>query len=502
MTRCAPGVAHANCARQSLSILRPKPFDRMHKKNVRLLILLFLMGCPGVAQAQQLQGRIAAAAEKFRSDPQNSHAITSVTVLDARTGKTIYSVNSRLGLAPASCQKTVTAAAALYLLGVDFRFRTTLGIAGTITNNVLEGDLIIRGGGDPTLGSWRYSSTTQEVILARWVRAVKKAGIHSIKGRVIGDATAFDSQMPPDGWIWQDIGNYYGAGTSALTWHENQYDLHLTPGSHPGDAVAIVETPPLLSLRFVNELTTGKPGSGDQTYIYSAPYGHLAYLRGTAPQDIRHFTVSGALPDPALYCARSLTAALNHGGIRVSGKPGTTRLMREEGKSAPRIHMDIDQYASPGLDSVLYWFLKKSINLYGEQLIKTIAMHASAPPTTDSGVAVEKRFWESRGLDPDALHLIDGSGLSPGNRITTAAMSRILYLASQAPWFAVYRNCLPVIHNIRMKSGHINDVCSYAGYMRTGDGTPLIFSFIVNNYHGSTAAIKEKMFRTLDAIKR
>jgi D-alanyl-D-alanine carboxypeptidase/D-alanyl-D-alanine-endopeptidase (penicillin-binding protein 4) len=113
---------------------------------------------------------------------------------------------------------------------------------------------------------------------------------------------------------------------------------------------------------------------------------------------------------------------------------------------------------------------------------------------------VEKRFWQTKGIDPESLHIIDGSGLSPGNRITTAAMARVLYIASRQPWFSVYHDCLPVIHGIRMKSGHINDVCSYAGYMKAFDGTPVVFSFIVNNYNGSTAGIKQKMFRALDAI--
>lgn len=474
----------------------------MNPRHARTFLALCLWACPGLVAAQNLHTLIATAAAKFKSDPQNSHAITSLTVLNASTGKVIYALNDQTGLAPASCQKTITAAAAMFLLGTDFRFRTTLGYSGTLRDHVLNGDVIIRGGGDPTLGSWRYPSARMDVILQRWVTAVKQAGITQINGRIIGDASAFDSQMPPDGWIWQDMGNYYGAGTCALSWHENQYDLHLNPGNHPGDSVRIVGVDPPVTLDFVNELTTGKPGSGDHTYIYAAPYGHLAFLRGTAPQDVPRFTVSGAVPDPAFLCAASLEAALKLSGIRVAGTASTTRLLRQSGKTAPRINVEINRYASPALDSVVYWFLKRSINLYGEQLLKTIALHAANPACTDSGVAVEKRLWAKEGIDPDALHLIDGSGLSPGNRVTTGAMAQILYIAGRQPWFTVYRDCLPVIHGIRMKSGHINDVCSYAGYMQSSDGTPLIFAFIVNNYHGSTGAIKTKMFRTLDAIKK
>lgn len=452
--------------------------------------------------AQSLENRIAAAAKRFADDPQNTHATVSLTVLNARTGAVVYAREPETGVAPASCQKTITAATALFLLGGDFHFTTTLGISGTHSDHALLGDLIVRGGGDPTLGSWRYSSATREVLLERWVDAVRKAGIRRIEGRVLGDARVFDSQMPPDGWIWQDIGNYYGAGPSGLTWHENQYDLLLRPGKRAGAPVAIASTDPPVSLHFVNELLTGEAGSGDRTYLYAAPYGSLVFVRGTAPEDRPDFRVSGAMPDPALWCAQDLRNALMQAGIAVTGKAATMGALERDSKPVPAIAQTLDRYGSPALDSVLYWFLKRSINLYGEQLIKTIALKAAVRACTDSGVAVEKRFWEAKGIDPDALHIVDGSGLSPGNRVTTGAMARILYIASRQPWFAVYRNCLPVIHGIVMKSGHINGVCSYAGYLASGDGTPLVFSFIVNNYNGETPDIQQKMFKTLDEIKR
>lgn len=473
----------------------------MGKTKVLKLILLLLLAWPAWATAQSLHERISSAVSRFTSDPRMSHAIISMTVLDARTGQTVFGLSGQVGMAPASCQKTITAASALFMLGPDFRYQTTLSYTGTLRDHVLTGDLVIKGSGDPTLGSWRYGSAKMEVILSRWVNVVKAAGIRKITGRIIGDASAFDTQMPPDGWIWQDIGNYYGAGTSALTWHENQYDLHLVPGNSPGEQVRISRVDPPVSLTFINELTTGKPGSGDRTYLYAAPYADFAYVRGTAPQDIKDFVVSGAVTDPALFCAQSLETALKKAHIPVTGSAGTVRGLALKRQKLPASQTAIDRYLSPPIDSILYWFLKRSINLYGEQLLKTIALHAGGAVSTDSGVAIEKRFWKSRGIDPGALHVIDGSGLSPGNRVTTGAMAEVLFQASRAPWFQAYRNCLPVIHNIRMKSGHINEVCSYAGFLDAKDGTPLIFSFIVNNYEGATAQVRAKMFHTLDLIK-
>ena len=463
--------------------------------------LLFLL--PDFLFAQSLHDRISSTIQQFTSDGQMRHAITSITVLNARTGDEIYELNNSAGLAPASCQKTITSATAFYLLGKDFRYHTLLFYSGKIDNHVLHGDIIIAGSGDPTLGTWRYPDTKMEVILSEWINAIKKAGIHKIDGSIIGDAGAFDTQMPPGGWIWQDMGNYYGAGTSALTWHENQYDLHLLPGHTTGSPVKIVRVdPPLFNMRFINELKTGKPGSGDQTYIYNAPYSHFAYLRGTAPEDDKQFTVSGSVPDPALFCAYCLQQALKQKGITALKKATTTRIIRLENKMIPAGKVQIDDHVSPTLDSITYWFLHRSINLYGEQLIKTIALHENTTVCTDTGVAILKRFWQQKGIDPAALNMSDGSGLSPENRVTTKAMAEVLFSVKQEPWFQTYFDCLPVIHHIRMKSGHINNVSSYAGFLTAGDGTPVIFSFIVNNYDGSTSEVQDKMWRVLDDIKK
>lgn len=478
--------------------------SRYHKwLSAAIACCSLLSMLPQALAAQSVSSRIRAAVQRFNADAQMRHAITSLTVLDKRTGKIVYALNKDVGLAPASCQKTITAASAFYLLGPDFHYQTRLLYSGKITEGVLHGDLIIRGSGDPMLGSWRYPSTKREVLLQRWVDAVKKAGIRRIEGRIIGDASSFDTQMPPDGWIWQDMGNYYGAGTSGLCWHENQYDLHLIPANSTGAPVKISGTePPVKDLKFINELTTGAPGTGDRTYIYAAPYSHTAYLRGTAPQDDKAFTVSGAITDPALFCAGELSQALAAAHILVSSGVSTVRLDRVAGKYHDADHVTLDTYTSPSLDSIVRWFLTRSINLYGEQLVKTIALHAGASVCTDTGLSMEKRFWQEKGIDPAAINIIDGSGLSPGNRVTSSAMAQILYLLSREDWYQTYFNCLPVIHNTHMKSGHINDVCSYAGYLSSGDGTPLVFSFIVNNYTGSTGSVKAKMFQLIDEMKK
>lgn len=473
------------------------------RSSLRILLILLFLSVSIPSPAQFASSRVEKAVADFTADTQMRYAIASLTILDQRSGNIVYSLNPDIGLAPASCQKTLTAAAAFYLLGTDFRYQTRLFHTGSVQNGVLKGDLIIGGSGDPTLGSPRYTSSKRELILQQWMNAVKTAGIQKIEGRIIGDASSFDTQMPPDGWIWQDIGNYYGAGTSALCWNENQYELQLLPGDQPGDPVTIAgTTPPLRQLRFINELQTGPAGSGDQTYIYTAPYSHTAYLRGTAPQDKKRFRVSGAVADPALLCAGELRNALEQANITVSAPSTTTRLLQLDGKNPDGPKKILTTYASPPLDSIVFWFLRRSINLYGEQLVKTLALQQNIPVSTNAGIHIEKEFWKSKGVDPGAINIIDGSGLSPGNRITSYSMAHILYLVTREQWYNTYYNCLPVIHHTRMKSGHINNVCAYAGYLTASDGAPLVFSFIVNNYTGSTGAMNAKMFKVIDEMKK
>lgn len=477
------------------------------KSNLPLLPLLpiaglmWLLPLPSL-QAQTLQQRCSTAMQRFAADPAMAHASVSLTVLDARNGKPVYSLHAETGLATASCLKTITAATAFYLLGPEYRYKTRLLYTGSLTGDVLRGDIVIRGSGDPTLGSWRYAGTRSDSILQAWVTLIRQKGIRRIEGRIIGDDRIFSTQTVPDGWIWQDMGNYYGAGASGLSWHENQYDLQLRPGHRVGAPVTILGTSPALQgLQFINELRTGPVGSGDHTYIYAAPYASVAYLRGTAPAGKNLFTVSGAVPDPALFCAQTLQKALTEAGITVSGAPTTGRLLDAAGKVQEEAGTLLGLHSSPPLDSIIYWFLQRSINLYGEHLLKTLALAPGSRPSADSGVVVEKKFWASRGLDPSAMHIIDGSGLSPGNRITTMAMAKVLYAVRQEPWFDRYEKALPLIHRIRMKSGHINDVRAYAGYLRSKENIPLVFAFFVNNYAGEDSAVPAKMFRVLDQLR-
>ena len=465
------------------------------------LILISYLSVTINAGAQILPQKLQIAFNALQQDAQCRYASLSLTVLDAKTGEVVYAANPNLGLATASTLKIITTITAFDVLGKDFQYQTHFGYCGTIAaDGTLNGDLIIKGSGDPTLGSWRYESSKEAHVLSLLAEAVKKAGIKKVNGRVIGDDSIFGTQSIPDGWIWEDVGNYYGAGTSGLCWRENQFDIKLKTGS-VGSLISVTHTVPAVPyLTFKSELINAPSGSGDQAYAYLPVNSKVIYLRGTYAEDQSKKSIAAALPDPAYDAAFRLSDTLKGLGIGVSDEPESVSTLTGKGRPVPQQSVELTSILSPPLSKIIFWLNQKSINLYAEQLLKTIAWKAGKQPTTANGVAFEQDFWKARGIDPNSLNIADGSGLSPGDRVTTQTMATILQSANKETWFADFYESLPVYNNMKMKSGSILNVVTYAGY-QTRKGRELCFSIMVNNYNGSSRTIKDKIFRVLDELK-
>ena len=441
--------------------------------------------------SQTITQRLQKAFTAFEKDEQLKHAISSLYVIDAKTGQVVFDKNSQIGLAPASTQKIITSVTAFELLGKDYRYKTELGYSGVIKKSILEGDLIFTGSIDPTLGSWRFASTRDTFLLSKWSAALKKLNIIEIDGAVTHN---FNYEKPafysiPDGWIWQDIGNYYGAAADIINWKENQYDIILKSGKNIGDPVEIVSPQLFIS----NHLKSAAKGSGDNAYVYFPIMGSSQTIAGTIPINEDSFKISASVLWPTGNFLLDFCNKINADGIR--GSQGGFKFKRE---NHPK---NIYTHYSPSLDSIIYWFNKKSINLYGEALVKTFAYEKQGFGSTDSGVAIVKKFWKEKGLDEDELNIYDGSGLSPLNRVTTHAQVEILKYAKTKDWFPYFLKSLPEYNGMTMKSGTISDVKGFSGYHKAKDGKEYIFSFLVNNYSGKSSQLVGKMYKVLDELK-
>lgn len=469
-------------------------------------VFLFVV-CIGIASgsfAQTVSQKLQKAFQQFESDSQLRHAISSLYVIDAKTGKVVFDRNSQVGLAPASTQKIITSVTAFELLGKDYRYKTEFGYQGSIKDQKLNGRVYVLGSGDPTLGSWRYENTKEQEFIKRIIRAIRSLRIDTADYIMFVEDRKFEVSNIPDGWIWQDIGNYYGAGAGALNWRENQYDIILKSGSNIGDKVEITDIKPYNY--FLHEVESkaiaATKGSGDNAYIYMPLGNRASFIKGTIPVNESRFIISGAIPDPAYEFQNRMMDTVKKAGIKIvfDGFP-----MFNIADDFPTAYSDkgnvFHTEYSPSLDSIIYWFNKKSINLYGEALIKTFAYEKQGFGSTDSGVAIVKKFWKDKGLDEDELNIYDGSGLSPLNRVTTHAQVEILKYAKTKDWFPYFLKSLPDYNGMTMKSGTISDVKGFCGYHKAKDGKEYIFSFLVNNYSGKTSGVVGKMYKVLDELK-
>lgn len=467
-------------------------------------MVFFLLLAVGKAGAQQtLWSKLQAAWDGFSNDPQLKYALAGICVLDAQTGKPLFEKNSNIGMAPASTQKVITSIAAFEALSPSYQYKTRLGYTGKIENKKLQGNLVLEGSGDPTLGSWRYAISKQNIVLKKMADAVKQAGIETVSGDLIGTDKGFEINPVPDGWIWGDIGNYYGAGHWAINWNENQYDIQNKTASKEGSPVEIVnsdaEDIPFATI--INDVKSGKPNTDDASVIYAAPFSSIALYQGRLEPNQSKFTVSGAMPEADLQALTSINNYFAKNNISIAGKNKTylSQLINNEPKpTGVQYFLSLN---SPPLDSVVYWFLRKSINLYGEAMLRTIGLEKKGVGSTKKGLEWVDSFYTANGFDTEALHLYDGCGLSPANRITPAAMAKALHFAKSKSWFPYFYDALPLYNGMKLKSGTINRVKSYAGYHTSKAGREFVVCIMVNNYNSSASALVGKMFKVLDELK-
>ncbi len=392
---------------------------------------------------------------------------------------------------PASTLKVITAASALELLGKDFRYKTTFAWQ----KKGEEATLLIRPSGDPTFGSWRWPATREEVVLKGLAQAISKLPVNTFDN-ILVDNKGWSSGTIPAGWLWQDIGNYYGAGAARFNWRENQYDVILRSGKRIGDPVSIVKTvPEMAGYNLTSEVTSAAAGSGDSAYIYFPLHGTTGTIRGTIPLNRNAFEISGAMPDPAAQFAGTLQKA--GAGIRSSGKAVVTAAVNLSEAGFTPFHT----VTSPPLDSIVYWLNRKSVNLYAEALVKTMAVKYAGVGATKEGTGIIRNFWKQQGIPEEELNLVDGSGLSPVNRVTAHALVRALQHSRKQPWFNSFYDSLPLYNGMKMKSGTMQGVKGYCGYYRDKAGNDYVFAFLVNNYSGSSASLTRKMYQVLDALK-
>ncbi len=447
--------------------------------------------------------------EQFANKSYFRRSNIGVFIKDLNTQKILVNYGTEKFMIPASIQKLFTTYAALETFGKDHHFVTTLSYNGIIKDSVLWGNIIVKGYGDPTLGSGNFHDT---LFLQNFVNAIRGLGIKRISGDIIADANYFPPTVTPRKWTWEDLGNYYGAPPTAICVFDNMYKIFFRTGK-PGTYARIIRVEPPIPQLNIKSYVRAANIRSDQSFIIGAPQCFERQVVGRLPAYRKEYVVKGAIPDPPLFFAQLLKNALDTSGLIVNG---IARKITENERYP--MAKEFFRYYSPPLLDIIRKTNEKSINLYAEVLLKHLALFYKNTASTQAGISALNQFLSGRGIDTTQIILFDGSGLSRYNAITPQVMADFLEMVYHSNSFTDFLSTLPVAgqngtlkylgrgtilqNNFLAKSGSMKTVRNYAGYFLGKNGHYYVVVVMLNNFTCSQTVARREIVNFLTTIFR
>jgi len=420
-----------------------------------------------------------------------------VKIQYARSGEVIYERNSAKLFMPASNMKMYTTAAALCLLNPQYRYETDFVTNGSIDEEgILNGDLMIKGSGDPSW-SWRFYDGNYDSVMVRFVDSLKTRGISGINGNIIGDDNVFDDVALGYGWAWDDEAYYYAAQLSGLSYSENYIDYILTPDSvNLGSPVIIEPHPRTTYMNLRNDLITVSSDSSTDWDYGRERETNNGWFEGEYRIQSGEVEETISINNPTLYTVHVLKERLEEAGINVSGVPKDVDDLEDTLNYAAT--QKLFTYYSHPMSDIISKVNRPSQNFIAETLQKTLGAEFGKAGSSKQGRKVQMALYDSLGMDTKNLQLRDGSGLSRHNLVSPNTSTSLLQMMWDHPYRSYYIESFPLSGvtgtirkrtlgssaegNVRAKTGYIGYVRSLSGYTWTQSGEPLIFSIMVNHY--------------------
>ena len=438
------------------------------------------------------------------------HAWWGSMVVEVASGDTLFTRNAARSFMPASVTKLFTTAAVLDQLGPDYRYVTRLYAEGTQTGDVLEGNLLVRGAGDPSTGA---AGDDWMNLFHAFADSLLALGIQEVRGDLIGDDNVFDDVPLGADWSWEDLVYGYAAQISGLTFYDAIVDLHAYP-TRPGIRGELSITPDSGSFLMVDNQTLTLPQGQELVEGHTRiPESNRIIVSSQVPVG-RSDPEAVTIHNPTLYFLHGLRTVLTSRNIHVHGQLlDVDDLSLDPDYSAARV---IASHTSAPLSELVATVNKESHNLYAEHLLKTLGRERPEPGgfepgSAAMGIEASMRTYENAQIETDRLQLVDGSGLSRKNLITPAMTIALLrymalhpnpevrdaFLSSLAVGgqdgtleYRFIRNS-PGYGRVRAKTGTLGNVNSLAGYLMRNDGSLLAFVIFANHFQGHHAAIRE-----------
>lgn len=452
-------------------------------------------GAPAGADADRTG--LGEAIDTVLGDPRLEGGLASVVVADAESGEPLYQRQPTTRLMPASNTKLATSAAAMEILGPEYRFGTEVLAGGRQRGSVLRGDLYLRGTGDPTLLAADYD---------RLAARVAETGITRVEGRLLADDTRFDAQRLGRSWAADDESAYYAAQISALSVAPDaDYDtgtviVQVKPGAGAGDEPVVRVTPDTAYVEVDVRATTVAAGGANALSVEREHGTNTIVVDGTTPVGGTGAKEWISVWEPTGLAAAVFRDALAAHGVRVTGP---TRLGRETPDGA----RPLAEHRSMPLKDLLVPFMKLSNNMHAEVLTKAMGHETAGSGSWSAGLAAVRGYLGSVGIDTAKLRQVDGSGLSRMDNFTAGQLADLLLAVRAEPWYADWQRSLPVAcdpdrftggtlrtrmcgtpaaGNARAKTGSLTGASALSGYVTDADGRELVFSIVLNNYLASS----------------
>ena len=439
--------------------------------------------------------------------PAVEHGLVAVHVASLDRHDVLFRYNADRLVMPASNMKIPTLAAAAERLGWDYTFQTTLSATGPIVDGTLEGDLVVRGTGDPSLNRRQVEPVA---VLDRWADQLAALGIRRIAGQLVGDDNAFDEQSFGHGWSWDDLHDGYSAPIGALQVYEDAVTLSIAAGPAPGGSADVAFVTPGSGWAIDNHAVTGEPGSPLTIETRRTPGAFLVHVTGSIPSGSVVVTRAMAVDNPTAYFLGLLAAALERRGLTIRG--GTADIDDLPPGSVGTTGAPLVDYRSPPLREIAHPLMKASQNLYGETLLRAVGRVDGRAATAADGKAAVVSVLKAWSAPLDGFVMADGSGLSRYNYATAdliAAILRRMYddprhrdawvqalaVGGQAGTLQKRFVGTPGEGRVRAKTGAISNVRALSGYVPAANGEQLLYSIIVNN----VKATSDEIYKVVDA---
>ena len=466
---------------------------------VMVVVGLGFVGCsqhPSVEPPLDPRERLVSNLDVLFSDPAFYNAHWGVAIQSLETGEVFYRRNENKGFMPASNMKLYTTTAALLQLGPDFRLKTELILNGTVDDQgVLHGDLIIKGGADPSL-SGRYYDGDVLYVMKSWIDSLSAKGIRSIDGRIIGDDNYLDDEIMGLGWQWDDISDYYSAQISGLTFNDNCVDLYFKAGDTLGDTASMTLVPNTQYLDIENKVITTDMAYDAGISLKRKSGTNQVECRGSFLHSRQQKTESVTVENPTLYTAFVFGELLSEHGIDHGKAYDLDDL--DDYIYTPSVENRLATHQSPKLLELITTVNKVSQNLFAELFLRILGKEILGQGNAAAGEKAAEQAFALMGIQPQDVEMADGSGLSRKNMITPASMVKLLKYMHHHPYGEMFYNTLPIAgvdgtiskrmrgtaaaNNVHAKTGYISRARALSGYVTSRDGEEFVFSMIANNY--------------------